>query len=254
MNTRAFTLVEILVVIGIIGILIAIIAPALRGARGAARETVCLANLKTCHADMQAYLDTENEYPFMPADDWLWVSPRSAQGTGSRILTGDHWDHDRYWPSQMQSVTPWREHFVAWVCPGSLRKPGEPWFGDPDVQSSPGPGLSSYSLSDALRADPKLWYPTPPADPEALNAYLRPVRPHEVRSTAGKVLFYDSEMAHLDPFATEQQKDARPVGFVDGHAAIKRLSESVEPVQNPLVDREPRRLHDTPRGAHGVDY
>lgn len=251
MNTRGYTLVEVLVAIGIIGILIAIIVPALRGAKGAARETVCLANLKTCHVDMQAYLDAEGKYPFMQANDWLIVSP---DGNGTRTLTGNHWDHDRYWPSQMHSVSPWREHFAAWVCPGSLRKPGEPWESDPDAASSSGTGLSSYALSDALRADPKLWYPDPPTDPEALNAYLRPVRPHEVRSPAAKVLFHDQEMAHLDPLATELQKDARPIGFVDGHAAIKRLSVSVEPVQNPLTSREPRRLHDTDRGAHGVDY
>jgi len=248
---NAFTLIELLVAIGIIGILIAIIAPALRGAKGAARETVCLANLKTCHVDMQAHLDTVGEYPYMAADEWLDVSPRQG---GSRIRSGSHWDHAKYWPSQMHMAAPWQEHFAAWVCPGSPRKPGEAWNIDSEANTTASVGQSSYALSDALRADPDLWSPDPPADPETLARLLRPVKPHEVRSPGGKVLFYDAEMAHLDPFATDQQKDPRPVGFVDGHAAIKRLSESVDPVPNPLADGRAARLHDTPMGAHGVDY
>ena len=76
-HKRAFTLVELLVVIAIIGILVALLLPAIQAAREAARRMSCQSNL---HNLALAVLDYENARKGLPP------------ATTAKSNSGEAWD------------------------------------------------------------------------------------------------------------------------------------------------------------------
>ena len=122
---RAFTLVELLVVITIIGILIALLLPAVQAAREAARRTTCNNNLKQLALGAQNYLNASKIFPLgygiikanfgsgsTGSGNWSWavrLYPYVEQG-GVLDTVSFRWDLDvastqpQYWPIFTQDI------------------------------------------------------------------------------------------------------------------------------------------------------
>ena len=80
---HAFTLVELLVVIGIITVLVAILMPALAMAREAAKTTKCLSNLRQIWMGIQMYAG-DNHDCLVPGDYWSPIdNPNASPSCGS---------------------------------------------------------------------------------------------------------------------------------------------------------------------------
>jgi prepilin-type N-terminal cleavage/methylation domain-containing protein len=113
-NRFAFTLVELLVVIAIIGILIALLLPAVQAAREAARRTQCINNLKQLGLACHNYQENNSALPPSRADDgptWcVYLLPYVEQGA-----LWEEYDFTLPWPRQTAPAA--KTSLAAYICP-----------------------------------------------------------------------------------------------------------------------------------------
>lgn len=109
---EAFTLVELLVVVAVIGILTALLLPAVSGAKCQARSVLCKSHLRQMGLALQSYLqDQQSRYPYCisPPD-----SPAEDTVTSANYL---QWD-SRWWFARLLPYYPVQWTNSAYHCPG----------------------------------------------------------------------------------------------------------------------------------------
>lgn len=143
-SRTAFTLLEILVVVAILGILAALLFPVFSQARERARRTACLSNLKQMGLGMQMYSQDNDE--FLPA----WTSYQVCATNGT--TGGDGPDGgvncgadtpDKYWDA---AITP----YIKMGDPGAVVPDSGGVWHCPDAEL--GERYNSYGYSQGLAA------------------------------------------------------------------------------------------------------
>jgi prepilin-type N-terminal cleavage/methylation domain-containing protein len=104
-RSAAFTLIELLVVIAIIGILAALLLPALSAAKQRAWTTQCLSNLHQIGLGMRMF-----------ADDANGLYPESGG-----VILWDQTDPDTHAASWLQQILPYTQNTNLYQCPTDHR-------------------------------------------------------------------------------------------------------------------------------------
>jgi prepilin-type N-terminal cleavage/methylation domain-containing protein len=99
-SQRGFTLVELLVVIAIIGILVALLLPAVQAAREAARRMSCSNNMKQLGLALHNYHDTYKTFPY---------GEGAAPSPGTVATAGMNWNGPN-----------WRIHLLPYIEQGAM--------------------------------------------------------------------------------------------------------------------------------------
>jgi prepilin-type N-terminal cleavage/methylation domain-containing protein len=131
---KGFTLVELLVVIGIIALLISILLPALQKARAAANNVACMSNLRQMGQAMYMYVDAN--HGFMP-----------------QSFTAGPWP-DNFWQTKLMPYMSKRpfpyagtfDQQIEWLYSGIWRCPSKSnWnLGGPDDRNRISYGMNSF--------------------------------------------------------------------------------------------------------------
>ncbi len=220
-RSRGFTLVELLVVIGIIALLISILLPALNAARRQASKTSCLSNLHNLSTAMGMYLNSsKGTFPF------------ATMGVGVADVNGQH----TAWGSLLAQAMGQGNGTVESAGTEFSNK-GRGVFLCKDAITFAVAPTNEYSCHPLLMPNVSLNYPNIPAYGAYANTPRRSYKVTRIPNPSDVVLIWDGTQeltdgaASADGFALDNQRivnsGAAPATFMlSSYAAANNVDTS----------------------------
>lgn len=227
MRRRAFTLVELLVVIAVLALLMAILLPALRQARTRARDSACASNIRQLGVSLQLYVQENRGY--YPGDHWSYPpTQRSFVSWAPRIRRYASGSRDVYVCPSLETTearwdppSDWTGEDVTWLgyAPGERPLMGDPYNGQVEYFSY---GYNAWGVR-------RLWVPQLGLGGLVGEGAWAELRESRIRNPADMIALGDTvadgtwdtlltpEPMHPTSWPGRRHREGANILFADGH-------------------------------------
>lgn len=212
---RAFTLVELLVVISTVALLLALLMPALAMARSQAHGLACRSNLRQLVLANVGYA-TENDGFYVPAASDMW------DNAGRRRWHGVRESLSKPFEASKGPLAGYLADGQVNECPAHVN-----FVKSSDWNASFEQGCGGYGYNMAYLGS-RLWDAGLSGEQAFQQAYARTTRAAEVANPAGTLMFADSAMANNATSLIEYSFAEPPFAVLNGQVFTEyRMSPSI---------------------------